>query len=535
MPGSDRNRRTFMRISQIEFRITLKRRQCRLLVYAASILALAGLSNSCAAFRGSDFPRSSGEREISREQIIVRAGSLRTDTGKKYVADFGFLYTRETPGASSSRLIRIPFIRVRSPSGIRREPIFHLTGGPGQSNLTYRPPDYLLKDHDFVLVGYRGVDGSVRMKCPEVRDAVIDTEDLLGDEALDKIRGSFGACATRLQNSGVNINSYTMLQVIDDIEKVRTYLGYGRINLLSQSYGTRLAYIYALRHRAVIFRSVMIGVNPPGRFVWEPANVDRMIDRYSEICRRNKKCSEQTPDLAASMKRVLNQMPRKWLLFSINPGKVKIISFIGLYHRETAAMVFDAYLAAERGDYSGLFFMSELFDRIFPKFYFGDTASKAVSADLDKNRDYRREMNPPDSILGSPFGLLLWASGGRWPIDTIPDEYRTLRKSQTETLLVNGELDFSTPPGNMDDFMAVLERGQAVRLHNYGHCADVWKFQPLALRRLLLRYYDSGVKDTSLYRELPVDFEPPVRTTTVAKGVVGISAGLALLLAVLLL
>ena len=37
-------------------------------------------------------------------------------------------------------------------------PIFFLAGGPGQSNLDFRPPLALLRTHDVILVGFRGVD-----------------------------------------------------------------------------------------------------------------------------------------------------------------------------------------------------------------------------------------------------------------------------------------------------------------------------------------------------------------------------------------
>src|SRR4030065_747584 len=47
-------------------------------------------------------------------------------------------------------------------------PVFHLPGGPGGSNIAWAPPDWLLEDHDVVMVGYRGVEGTVVLSCPEV-------------------------------------------------------------------------------------------------------------------------------------------------------------------------------------------------------------------------------------------------------------------------------------------------------------------------------------------------------------------------------
>ena len=53
------------------------------------------------------------------------------------------------------------------------------------------------------------------------------------------------------------------------MEAARAALGYDRINLLSYSYGTRVAMIYAWMYPGSIHRSAMIGVNPRGNFAWE--------------------------------------------------------------------------------------------------------------------------------------------------------------------------------------------------------------------------------------------------------------------------
>jgi hypothetical protein len=54
------------------------------------------------------------------------------------------------------------------------------------------------------------------------------------------------------------------------------------------------------------------------------------------------------------------RMPRRWLFLPIDPGNVKVVTFQLLYSRSTAPMAFDAYLAAEQGDPSGLALMSLL-------------------------------------------------------------------------------------------------------------------------------------------------------------------------------
>jgi len=52
--------------------------------------------------------------------------------------------------------------------------VFRLSGGPGLSNMRLGCPSALAA-HDVILVGYRGVDGSVRLDAPEVAVAASGT------------------------------------------------------------------------------------------------------------------------------------------------------------------------------------------------------------------------------------------------------------------------------------------------------------------------------------------------------------------------
>ena len=188
---------------------------------------------------------------------------------------------RSNPAA---RLIALPVKRIRSGSSHPAEPIFYLGGGPGISNMGFKPPAWLLAEHDIVLVGYRGVDGTPKLDCPEVSKAVMGVGgDLLSPASLDGMGKAMGACAARLQRQGVDLAGYTIPEVVEDMESARTALGYTRIDLLSESYGTRVAQIYADMHPASLLRSAMIGVNPPGHFYWEPAVVDAQVAYYASI------------------------------------------------------------------------------------------------------------------------------------------------------------------------------------------------------------------------------------------------------------
>jgi len=430
----------------------------------------------------------------------------------KYEADCGTLVVPENRSEPGSRLIALPVIRVRALNPDPSEPIFYFTGGPGSSNLHFQHLEGLVEEHDIVQVGYRGMDGSVTLECPEVTLAIKDAKpDFLSQESLANIGDAWTRCGMRLESEGIDLDGYTMPETIEDNEAARDALGYERINLLGESYGTRLAQIYMYMHPDSLKRVIQISVNPPGNMVWEPVYTDRLIKYDAELCSQNPECNSRTDDLAETVRTVTHNIPNRWLFIPIDPGIVRTSAFMSLFYRDSAAQIYDALLAAESGDTSGLALLSLVGELIFPSANtWGFAASVAVSADHDPGRDYCTEMIPPDSIMGAPASEYYWCSlqHAEWPTAPIAEEYRQVQPSDVETLLVSGNADFSTPIWTAtNQLLPVLGNAQQVTLSEFGHVDDIWGLQPEATRLLLTTFYDSGEVDDSLFTYQPMTFD----------------------------
>src|SRR5690606_166571 len=208
-----------------------------------------------------------------------------------YDADCGSLVVQESHGDPESTLIALPIIRVRARSSPPAEPVFFFEGGPGQTNLDFRYANRFARDHDFVFVGYRGVDGSVRLGCPEVVSALRSSDDFLAAASLRAYGGALRACAERFAAEGVDVRHYGIVQQIDDMEVARIAFGYERVNLLSHSAGTRAALIYGWRYPESVHRSVMVAVNPPGGFLMDVQATDALLERYADFCTSDAGCA----------------------------------------------------------------------------------------------------------------------------------------------------------------------------------------------------------------------------------------------------
>ncbi len=419
------------------------------------------------------------------------------------------------------------------------EPIFYLEGGPGITNMTFKQASHFSEDREVVLVGYRGVDGSVRLDCPEVTSALKRSSDVLGEKSFRAFGDGLRACADRLTDEGVDLAGYGLVQQVDDLEAARVALGYDRIDLLSQSAGTRKAMIYAWRYPERIHRSVMVGVNPPGHFLWDAKTTDEQIGWYVELCSKDPTCSKRTDDLAASMRRTAADMPDRWFFLPIKQGNVRVVSFFGLMEstasgaQPSAPVTFDSWLSAAEGDASGLWFQSFLADLLLPDAFVWGEYAAAGTLDAQAARDYFSAGGQERDSIGYAGTAFAW-SGGRmanaWP--AAPDEgaYTHVRTSEVETLLIGGALDTSTPPQVATrELLPFLPNGHQVVLPGLGHTASLFAEQPEAGSRLINTFFASGRVDDSLYKPRKIDFTPGLTLTALAKIFFGAMVGLTLL------
>ena len=463
-------------------------------------------------------PQGAKAGELNLEACTLGKG----DTAVR--AECGTLVVPENRTNSSANLIALPVAVVRSHSGVSAEPIFNLNGGPGASNLVGSPPVWLYENHDLITVGYRGADGSVSLDMPLLEKAMRGKGgDLLGEASIQNLATAMNNDFANLTAQGIDLLGYSISEVVDDMEAARVALGYDKINLLSASYGTRVAQYYATRYPDSLYRSLMIAVNPPGRMVWEPDMLDSQLDQLAELCAGHPVCSSKTDNLAETILTVSQTMPKRWLFLPIDPGKVKLAAFVMLSvtPAEFAAAVYDTFIAAENGDASGLAALTLAFT--LPPFnltkssLWGDLLTKGMT-DFNPERDYLNDMNPAASALGSPHSLLFFGAAQLEPpkLAVLPDDLKEPQPSDIETLLVSGSIDISTPAQYAtEELLPYLSNGEHIILENYGHL-DFYAPRE-AFERLVLSFFDEGIIDSSLYPAKAFRFEPALNFPLIGK------------------
>ena len=477
-------------------------------------------------------------------QLTMHSCTYPTENGA-YRADCGTLVVPENRADPRSRLIALPVIRVLARSSHPLAPIFRLSGGPGVTNMTFPDASRLAAQHDVVMVGYRGVDGSSVLNCPEVTAALENSADFLGKASLSAYSQAFASCAQRLERSGVDLAGYTLAEQADDIEAARVALGYQRIDLLSESAGTRLAMIYAWRYPNSVDRSVMIGVNPPGNFLYSGAEIDQGIERYSALCAQEPACRARTGNLAASMQHTAADMPSRWYFLPIKPGNVLVGTFLGLTDATSVAF------ATVRADDPRLVDLRRAGRPERPVAAIGrwpGSSSPRRSSGASLPASGWPTRSPPSAIsaparTGARSSAIPSRSscGGQealrdWPANPGENQYTSVQNSNVPTLLIGGTLDFETPAQNATkELLPHLPNGHQVILSGLGHADDFWSYEPSASTQLLTTFYDTGRVDTSRYTPNKVSFATSPTQAAIAKDLLAAMIGFVVLAALWLL
>jgi pimeloyl-ACP methyl ester carboxylesterase len=152
-------------------------------------------------------------------------------------------------------------VQVLPASGIPRGVMFLIAGGPGQGSAgafdlsaaaNVSLMQFMFPDYTLVAFDNRGTGKSALIDCPALQKATIVTVEQEAALARD--------CA---QIIGPKRQFFATRDHAEDIESVRTALGFGQIGVYGVSYGTKLALAYALAHPASVDRIALDSVVVP--------------------------------------------------------------------------------------------------------------------------------------------------------------------------------------------------------------------------------------------------------------------------------
>lgn len=391
----------------------------------------------------------------------------------------------ENRAAKSGRKIPIQVV-VLPATGTERlsDPLLYFSGGPGASSINEgayfaaTAPD-LRKNRDLLLIDSRGTGKSAALICDELRGTASIQGFLEDYMPAEKVR----ACLDRLQKTA-DLAQYSTDNVVDDAEEIRTALGYGKVNLMGTSYGTRTVQVYMRRHPGSVRTAVMSGVLPLDEAfpVVAARYAQQGLDVLVTECEGDPACKKAFPKLREEVAAVLRQVekePVKVQVIQADTGQPidftlsknglgQVLRRMLYYNQWISLTPLYLHLAAQ-GDWQPFAEFAQVISRAQSNSAEGYYLSITCSEDLA----FVREEEIPAAVAGTFLGDLRarkqLASCVGWPAPKLGPDFRVPVKSDIPALLFSGGADPATPPSSGERVARTLSRSRHVVVPDGGH------------------------------------------------------------------
>ena len=362
------------------------------------------------------------------------------------------------------------------------DPVFMLAGGPGQSAQETFPAllgvfERLHQKRTIVLVDQRGTGQSNPLKCSQTETSNEDASgaDLSPDQQAEELK----ACLAQID---ADPRLYTTSASVEDLEEVRQALGFGRINLVGISYGTRYALAYQRQYPQAARTVTLDSVDP---LDWElgphnPANAQRALDMLIERCGADPACQAAFPSIRSEFQSVLDALDKEPVILSVphpTSGEMTKVTLnhstfattiqILLYAPESSVLIpLLIHTAAARGDYSLL-----AAQYLIVSGGLGKSISEGLYLSVLCAEDaafYSSTPSTTPSYLPDHTGDMV-RQCQIWPHAQVAPEFKQPVKSDIPTLLLTGEADPITPPANAEQVARLLSNSLNLVVPGLGH------------------------------------------------------------------
>ena len=387
----------------------------------------------------------------------------------------------EDRASKRGRQINLWIVVLPATRPVAGDPLVFLAGGPGQGAAQLarqiRPAfRSVQRTRDIVLVDQRGTGKSNPLNCRSDANSLREITEP-DESSLDRLK----RC---LAGYNADVRLYTTNIAMDDLDDVRAYLGYDRINLYGGSYGTRAALVYLRRHGEHVRTMILDGVAPMDMRLplFTARDAQRALDKLLTDCDADSACRNAFPDLSARIRTLLQRLdqsppmvrivhPRTGVAedVRVEARVVASILFSALYSPLTASMVPALVEAAERNEFQSIFALGLAGAGTDENMSVGMQLSVLCSEDAGR-------VTPADvqhEAAGTVFGLHLLSNQLKaceiWPRGIVEASYYEPVVSDVPALVLSGDLDPVTPPTWGESVVKSLKNGRHITVPGTGH------------------------------------------------------------------
>ena len=365
----------------------------------------------------------------------------------------------------------------------KAEPLFDLAGGPGASSTDAAgfyagPGKEYRRRHDVVCVDQRGTGNSNRLAIFRAKTPGYYLSEMFPVDYVRKMR--------QVLEQRADLTKYTTSIAMDDLDDVRAWLGYDRINLFGASYGTRAVLVYMRQHPEHVRSAILLGVAPTDLKMplHHSESAARAMDLLLGECEQDAACHAAFPQIRDDWKSVLAQLEKQPARVEYSPpGKVapttveiqagvfgeKIRTW--MYDRDKAARVPLIVHHAAAGDFAP--FLQQAIAPSIPDFL---ADGMYLSVTCAEDVPFISQEEAARLTAGNPFGNYRVFQQTRacemWPRGAIPTGFLDPVRSNVPVLIFSGNMDPVTPPKYGEEVARHLSNSRQVVIPEAGHGVD---------------------------------------------------------------
>ena len=384
----------------------------------------------------------------------------------------------------------------------KAEPLFDLAGGPGASSAQGAgfyagPGKEYRRRHDVVCVDQRGTGKSNRLAIPREKTPQYYMSEMYPVEYVRAMRHALEQRA--------DLTQYTTSIAMDDLDDVRAWLGYDRINLFGLSYGTRAALVYLRQHPEHVRSAILACVAPTDLKM--PLHHSEAGARAADLllgeCEQDAACHAAFPQIRDDWKNALAQLEKQPARVEYSPPNKSAPTTVEIqpgvfgekirtwmYERDKAARIPLIVHHAAGGDFAP--FLKEAIAPSIPDFV---ADGMYLSVTCAEDVPFLDPAEAAKLAAGNPFGdyrvFQQTRACSMWPRGEIPSNFLEPVRSTAPVLIFSGNMDPITPPKYGEEVARHLPKSRHVIVPEAGHGVDGLA-DPGCIDRIAIELLDKG-------------------------------------------
>ena len=468
----------------------------------------------------------------------------------------GLIVVPENHSAPDSRVIAVHFLRFPAAKPSSLPPVFFLPGGPGgyvdEASVaawaripkgrysTLLEIRHYNEHRDVFIVNHRGNADGPGLQSESLHWFIgagrLDTARTI--EAVSR-RAAVGAkqAFDRWQARGMDLAGYDIINMVEDIDDIRTAFGFDKIILRGGSFGSQWSFAYMKQHPQRVDRALLTAIEPLDHGYDSPQGIWNVFERLERQVVAERSLKLPPEGLLGAVKKIVGRLEAGPVMVDGRHPQRAVTARIPIGVDDFRQYLLSGLKGRPR--------MDRRTREVWPKFvieiyhedyqylasqimaYRDDPDRRTMIATLVDNslgisaaREHRLRAEPAYRWLGEVNWSQI-ATRHVTPTTVVSEEFRAFTKSDVPVLMVHGDLDLSTPIENALAAIEYLPNGHLIRVEGGTHAAirEIVAEDADFMKRVYA-FMDADferVEPQSVFKDLPTTVQlSPLRFETLA-------------------